>query len=572
MKYVFYKIFILFFALFLYVNSTVPVYANGICSGPPYDSACVMQNVPYLQDVYQDQGVPPYVVRVLVGRIWVNRTVCTIPQSGGGSCQCCTDAGGCYLDCPGTNNNNNNNGTPEPTLPPGRTPTPTNTPAPTPACQKMYYCNTSTYTCSQTGSQYDTTIPYPLCGSASPTCAANLATYLPGQTTGTCFDSLAACQFSCVAPPGTVRMRAVVVPSGTNTCAAVTSSTSYASVDVSLFPDGTTKTTASDGTYTSARWTNSDPGTKSFIDTPPADYVLALACYNTTSQPAYSSGYTATLPSAETLTWQLGYTAGVGWFQAQGGDVYAATQLRSYIPSSAVGGRYFDKDGNTGGTPGIVTFGTSADFDNTSGTGYGYVSTKNWLVKETQSATDYYAVMYHRFGSPTTADYPGGTTFTSKPASRTEPYYVNGDLIVDTNQWSVGNGETITVLVNGSLTINKKINITGTGFVAFIVNGDITIGSGVGTTSTSSTPVLEGIYITSPSGTFRTGSSTSAAARRFVGKGTFVAGTFALERDLDADGHNIDYAADLFIYNPELMLRMPDKMKDLPVSWQEVAP
>ncbi len=367
-------------------------------------------------------------------------------------------------------------------------------------------------------------------------------------------------------------MRASVIPNTANTCADVTSSTNYTPVGVQLFPDGTSKTTASDGTYASARWANSNPGTKSFVDTPPTGYILTLACYNTTSQPAYASGYTATLPTGETLTWQLGYTAGVGWFQAQGGDVYAASTLRSYIPVGAVGGRYFVGNGSTGGMPGVVTFGATYDFDNTAANGAGYVSTKNWLVNESQSATDFYSVMYHRLGSPTVADFSGDTTLNAKLTSKADPYYVDGNLTIDTADWLVGNNETITVLVNGNLTINRRVNISGTGFVAFIVNGTITIGSDVGTTSTSATPVIEGIYITSPAGSFRTSASTTAAARRFVGKGTFIAGTFTLERDLDADTRNIDYAAELFIYNPELMLRMPDKMKDLPVSWQEVAP
>lgn len=549
------------------------VAANAACN--PDSPYCTLVWTDYLEDQYDDvclQTSPYTCTRVLVGRIWVRRQVCSVEQAGGGSCVCCTDAGGCYLDCPSvpTPGPGDPDPTPEPTLPPGTTPT--NTPVP-PVCQNMYYCNTSSYTCQLTSSQYSVNSPYPRCGNASPTCSQNLETNLPGQTTGTCFTSLSACQFSCIAPPGTVRMRAALVPSGTNVCSAVTSSTNYTAVGVTLYPDGTSKTTSGTGSYASATWANSNPGTKSFVDDPPSGYILALACYNTTSQPAYSSGYTASLLTGETLTWQLGYTAGVGWFQSQGGDVYAASTLRSYIPINAVGGRYFVGNGSTGGMPGVVTFGSTFDFDNAAAQGAGYVSTKNWLVNETQANTDYYAVMYHRFGSPTTANYSGNTTLNSKLASQSDPYYVNGNLTIDTpTDWTVGNNETITVLVNGDLTINNRINITGTGFVAFIVNGNITIDSSVGTTSTSATPVIEGIYITSPSGAFRTSTSTTAAARRFVGKGTFIAGTFTLERDLDADARNIDYAAELFIYNPELMLRMPDKMKDLPVSWQEVAP
>lgn len=559
-----------FFILFLAM--TIPhstVYANAICNGT--SQACVMQWIEYTRmETVCDKDQYGRDVNCRQVQVTSREERCTIPQAGGGTCQCCWDDG-CYLNCPGTNPTGNPGPDPtDPPPPPGATPTDTPTPTIPPSCQNMYYCNTTTYTCQLTSSQYSTTSPYPICGSATPTCAQNLASFLPGQTSGICYTSQFACQMGCIAPPGTVRMRARVVPTGTNTCPL--SGSSYASVNVQLFPDGTSKTTSSDGTYTGATWPSSNPGTKSFVDTPPSGYILALACYNTTSQPTDSSGYTASLLTGETLTWELGYTAGVGWFQAQGGDVYAASTLRSYIPSAATGGRYFVGNGSTGGMPGVVTFGSTFDFDNTSANGSGYVSTKNWLANETHLSTDYYSVMYHRFGSPTTADFSGDTTLNAKLTSKADPYYVDGDLTIDTADWLVGNNETVTVLVNGDLNINRRINITGTGFVAFIVNGTITIGSAVGTTATSATPVIEGIYITSPAGAFRTSASTTAAARRFVGKGTFIAGTFTLERDLDADGRNIDYPAELFIYNPELMIRMPDKMKDLPVSWQEVAP
>lgn len=549
-----------FLGMFVFLT---PISANSVCGGN--NPACVPSWVQYCWTYYEElyPGGPT------VGRQQCEmREVCSIPQSGGGSCTCCWNDG-CYLNCGGPTPAPTSGGGPEPTNPPGSTPT--NTPVP-PVCQNMYYCRTSDYTCQLTSSQYSTTNPYPICGSATPTCAQNLAAFLPGQTTGTCYTSAFTCQMSCIAPPGTVRMRASIVPSGTSTCGVVTTSTNYTAVDIQLFPDGTSKTTSATGAYAPATWNPSNPETKSFVDVPPAGYVLALACYNTTSQPGYLSGYTASLLTGETLTWQLGYTAGVGWFQAQGGDVYAASTLRSYIPVGAAGGRYFVGDGTTGGIPGVATFGTTFDFDSTAANGAGYVSTKNWLVNESHVATDYYSVMYHRFGSPTSADFSGATTLNAKLTSKPDPYYVEGDLTIDTADWVVGNNETVTVLVNGDLNINRRINITGTGFVAFIVNGTITIGSNVGTTSTSATPVIEGIYITSPTGAFRTSASTTAAARRFVGKGTFVAGTFTLERDLDADTRNIDYAAELFIYNPELMIRMPEKMKDFPVSWQEVAP
>ncbi len=279
--------------------------------------------------------------------------------------------------------------------------------------------------------------------------------------------------------PGTVRMRAVSVPSATSTCAQLNSSTSYIASGITLYPPGITNTTPIDGTY--ATWSDMPVippyTTYSFSDTPPGDYILKLACWTRDAPGASAQGYAADLYSGSTLSWQLGYTAGTGWWQAaRGGDVYASAALRSYVPAST-SPRYAVLDGD-GGAPGIVTYGTTYDFASSlSSTGDSYMSSKRWITNETYVPTDYYAVMYHRFGSPA-ATSTGDTTFTSKPASGT--YYVNGNLTIDTAGWNVSPGETIVVLVSGNLTINQTINLSGTGFVAFIVNGNITVDPSVG--------------------------------------------------------------------------------------------
>jgi hypothetical protein len=226
----------------------------------------------------------------------------------------------------------------------------------------------------------------------------------------------------------------------------------------------------------------------------------------------------------------------------------------------------------TGGTAGIVTYGTSYDFaSGSTSLGESYVSSPGWLANETYVETDYYAVMYHRFGSPD-PDYTGNTVLGAELLSREDPYVVDGDLTVGTTDWSIGDGERVVVFVDGNLTINSRINLTGTGFVSFIVNGDITVDPTVGVAYSSSVPVVEGIYITSPSGTFYSGASTNVGTQRFVGEGMFIAGEFSLQRDLDSIGQNTTTASDLFIYNPQLLVTMPEEMKDVPVTWQEVAP
>jgi hypothetical protein len=320
-------------------------------------------------------------------------------------------------------------------------------------------------------------------------------------------------------------------------------------------------------------FSNVTPGWYTLVDTPPdSNYVFAQVC-------AYRDGVLYTLSrtgqvnGGETLSWELGYTYGSPWVQAEGGDVYASGTLRSYIPSG-ITPRVFVADG-TSGYPGTVTYGSSFDFDaSASLQGASNVSSTNWLVNATNTVVNYYDFFYRRFGAPTTPTtepaFSNLLAVTEPPTSET-PYYVVGDMTTSGN-WNVGSGESIVILVNGNLTIGDRINITGNGFLAFIVNGNITVADTVGTGPTSTTSVVEGIYITSPTGTFATGASTAAPTSRFVGEGMFIAGDFLLQRDLEGYGDNTAYSSELFTYNPALLLAMPQAMMDVPVKWQEVAP
>jgi hypothetical protein len=469
--------------------------------------ACVMKPCQKLVESCQEDA---YGNPINCISYWQASTCCTIPQSGGGSCSCCDSTGNCYLNgCSGSGGDGGG------------------------------------------GSG-------PTCGDAS--CNGN-------ETCNTCATDCGAC------PQGTVRIRAVSVSSSTSTCGQVNASTSYIAVPFTLYPPGQTKTTPTDGSYQS--WTAQPVvapyTTYGFSDSPSGDYVYKLGCWVRTAVAASSgSGSSADLYSGSTLTWQVAYVSGVGWFQAQGGDVYASAQLQSLIPSGA-SPRYFDL-APTGGTAGVVSYGSAYDFANgSSDAGDTYISSPQWLANETHTSADYYAVMYHRFGSPA-ADYTGDTILASELLSRDDPYFIDGNLTISTTDWSITNGENVVVFVDGNLTINRSINLSGTGFVSFIVNGDISIDPSVGVAYSSSAPVIEGVYITSTAGTFSTGASSNVGTERFVAEGMFIAGDFNLQRDLDSIGRNTTTASELFIYNPQLLITMPEEMKDIPVTWQEVAP
>jgi hypothetical protein len=313
------------------------------------------------------------------------------------------------------------------------------------------------------------------------------------------------------------------------------------------------------------------PGSYTINSQAPAEYVLARLCWNEAASGTSGEGLSHTLLPGDVLTWDLGYTLGVAWSQVQGGDVYASASLKSYVPVGA-SPRAFILDG-TGGYPGVATYGADCNFDSSSATcgGKTWVSSKNWLVNDTAPATDFYQLMYRQFGgTPTSVDYVNPISAITQPAARATPYYVTGDMTTQGN-WNVGAGETLIFIIDGDLTIAGKINITGSGFISFIARGNITIDSTVGGPSSTSTPVVEGIYITAPSGSFITGTGSVPGKARFVGKGMFIAGNFLLQRDV-GDADNPTTSSELFIYDPQLLLTMPDAMKKMSISWQEVAP
>ncbi len=323
-------------------------------------------------------------------------------------------------------------------------------------------------------------------------------------------------------------------------------------------------------------FSNVTPGSYTLTATAPsANWVVSSPCEYKNGT-LVGLGYSAVANGGDTIKWEIGYTKGTAWVQTQGGDAYASGTLRSYIP--AVSPRVFN-DVGASGYPGVATYGTSYDFDSDPFSNGGtLVSSKNWLANATRPTVNYYDLFYHRFSAPTATDnalFPNLLGVT-KPASRATPYYITGDMTTS-GDWSVGAGENIVFLVNGNLTIGGKINIVpnSTGFVAFIVNGNITVDPTVGTTAASTAPVVEGVYIASnatTTGTFNTGTSTTAAAARFVGKGMFIADNFTLSRDLDTFGGNAGSSAELFEYNPQLLLTMPETMQELPITWSEVAP
>ena len=376
---------------------------------------------------------------------------------------------------------------------------------------------------------------------------------------------------------GAIQAKGVVVSPSDTSCSAVASSTTGITGAVHQFTAGSasqpTPQTQSGNNYVS--FSPIVGGSYTIASTAPSDYTLTRACWSKSlNAPLSGEGLSTTLSvptDGDTLAWQLGYTFSGPWVQTGGGgNVYGAGALTSKIPGT-VSPRAFVLDGS-GGTPGLVTYGTSYDFDSDPLlTGESYVSSTNWLANDSHSVINYYDLLYRRFGGMTTADSFADLAAVTKPVSRATPYYVVGDMTTS-GDWAIADGETVIFIVNGNLTLGGKINLTGSGFAAFIVNGNITVASAVGGLYSSSAPAIEGIYVTSPSGTFSTSTSSVSGKERLVGQGIFVAGSFLLQRDLESITQNNTTSAELFLYNPRLLISMPDSMRDVPITWEEVAP
>lgn len=368
------------------------------------------------------------------------------------------------------------------------------------------------------------------------------------------------------APPFTFNVRAKIVDSTATTCNDIAASTQYASGTgfSSGPPMNPVSQTQNAGNYVT--WNNVQPGSFIVVPNPPAGYSVKNACYtrNGVNPPTNSIAFTGN--SGNIITMDVGVSVQGGWVQTSGGDAMVCKDVKSIIPPYL--STRFNSDG-AGGFPGVVSYGTTYDFNSGYGTGGTVVSSTNWLSHDSPSAicsTNWYQYFANRFDIAGLPTLPAGSV--NQPAAGN--YRVNGSVSIDT-PWNVNN-QSIVVFVDGKLWLNNTVNINGNGFVAFVVNGDIEVAGTVGTPAGTASPSIEGIYITDSAHTFISGPSLSLNKERLVVKGTVVAGTFTLQRTLNFSDSNFTTPGELFIYNPDLLMNLPDQFKDIKVKWSEVAP
>ncbi|MGD9129049.1 MAG: hypothetical protein PVJ09_00975, partial [Candidatus Woesebacteria bacterium] len=206
-----------------------------------------------------------------------------------------------------------------------------------------------------------------------------------------------------------------------------------------------------------------------------------------------------------------------------------------------------------------------------------------------------YAYFNNRFGN--SADVITSEMSTGNPSkpSTSGIHKVTGDVTIDeTDNWSVGSGESFVVLIDGNLTIEDTtggnqqiITVAEGGYVAFIVNGNITIADSVGYDSShanfqSSDPddaVVQGVFVTSRTGDLiiDTDGDDNTQDLKFMGAGTFVGwGGVSLSRTYfdSALGSMLNRTnpTEIFIFRPDFVENTPAVMQASEKTQRQVAP
>ena len=292
-----------------------------------------------------------------------------------------------------------------------------------------------------------------------------------------------------------------------------------------------------------------------------------------------------------------------GWWQAQGGSVYAGNTsgvaILSKIPyntctdAPCIAAILTEDLLATAGSAGIgVTGGGNIDSTKDFGVNQDYISQRNPQAFAVGTTTTKYRENYEFFyreyslGLDTPSDDFSTTANdaqkpTSPPLDGKEAYFHSGNLTIQ-NPWTVMSNESIVIFIDGDLMIDDPgntndalITVENGGFLAFIVSGDITIRPNVGhNILTDAAANIEGVYIANGTLTIESRGMAAGGDDRFVGAGTFVGYSgVALNRDYSDGGtraaENNDKPVEMFMFRPDFVRNLPVRMARPRYIWQE---
>lgn len=293
----------------------------------------------------------------------------------------------------------------------------------------------------------------------------------------------------------------------------------------------------------------------------PANYVCSSAC---TGCPTKTSVVVTSAGNNFFLTNKRD-----AWWQAQGASVYAGglgggVTIRSELPSAST--RLIAP--GTGGAVGALLRASG-----TTDLGLGTVSTPGYsTIARYRGKVMDYDYFASQMGVLTDQPNDWASVFITKPSydpAKPFSYILPDDGSASptakiTAPWVVPSGEKHVVFVNGNLEINSSVTVNSGGFLAFIVKGNIRVAANVTT--------LQGIYLADSD--FTSQSVYVAGVTNDVQltvSGSVIAwGSVTLQRNLGAP--NVNTPAEKFVYRPDLIVNMPDKLKVFALLWQEVPP
>jgi hypothetical protein len=329
-------------------------------------------------------------------------------------------------------------------------------------------------------------------------------------------------------------------------------------------------------------------------DNPPANYDDLACLYagdasgNPTGGGILQQSVGLSAPYNLGAVWKVLFFPPGPWYETQGGDVYARSNLKSLLPIALGPPRqYFSMDGS-GGYPGFVTYGGGWNYfdvsldsylgfenDGAPPPPYNKLSTRQWLVSTAFSIENYFDRMTTSIGgvgSPTPGLIAnpltlGGANGIRARCTLNNICFINGDTTISALMSVLGTDKYIVVISNGNLNINANVTLTAPGFIGFIVQGNVNIDDSV----TS----INGLYVAgdTTNGVFTVqtnGSNGSPADVQLTGSGIFIANEFFMLRNLGPA--NAGNPGAVFTHNPRLIFDMPISLWQTIVEQQEVAP
>lgn len=269
---------------------------------------------------------------------------------------------------------------------------------------------------------------------------------------------------------------------------------------------------------------------------------------------------TASLPNMSFGFWRV-YG---GWWQAEGGNVYAKNGLTSSIPASVANQRLILSD--SFGRSGLLSHGFAWAGTELGTNPNAAVSTPLWRVQSNYDGLRYdynfYATRMDVFNSST---WDGNLIYTDDDRAKGYKIYKIGSGGVSLSGITLTD-EKVVFLVNGNVNINGNIIVPSGAFLGVVSNGSISFGTGV--TAAQGWFVGETINIPCHDAT---GDGCDRDDVQFSGEGSFVAWT-TVNLGRDRGVVNNSGPSEKFTYRPDMYLNVPLPMKVYTKQFSQFVP